>query len=161
MSDKPAKHAMKTARACLLACAAVAIAAQAQDALNSPACVEALESLQSARSAGAGAAAIEARRSAAAASCLGSAAAPHRPGRVAQPPVVVPPPQIDVPVRVAPLPGPVLPPPPVAIDRMPTPALCDPGGCWANDGTHLRQVGPNLGGPNGPCIPHGAQIACP
>ena len=161
MSDKPAKHAMKTACACLLACAAGAVAAQPQDPLKSPACAEALQSLQSARSAGAGAAAIEERRSAAAATCLGSAALPRRPSRVAQPPVAVPPPQIDVPVRVAPLPGPVLPPPPVAIDRAPTPALCDPGGCWANDGTHLRQVGPNLAGPNGLCTPQGALIACP
>lgn len=161
MSDKPAMDPMKTARACFLACMAAAAAAQDGDPLKSPACAQALERLQSARDANAGAAALEGLRSTAAATCLGSAAPPQRPGRVALPPVSVPPPQIDLPVRVAPLPPPVLAPPPVAIDRPPAPALCDASGCWASDGTHLRQVGPNLLGPNGMCTQQGALVACP
>jgi len=39
--------------------------------------------------------------------------------------------------------------PPVAVDRLPTPAMCDGTGCWTNDGTHLRHVPPNLMGPGG------------
>ncbi|MEJ5988822.1 hypothetical protein WG902_02395 [Ramlibacter sp. PS3R-8] len=152
---------MNTARACLLACIAAAAAAQADDPLKSPACAQAIASLQSARNAGAETIAIEERRSAAAAICLGSAAPPQRPGRVMQPPVAVPPPQIDLPVPVAPLPPLVPAPPPVAIGRPPAPALCDAGGCWSSDGTHLRHVGPNLIGPNGLCTQQGVLIACP
>jgi hypothetical protein len=161
MSDKPAKVAVKMAFAFLLACSAGAVAAQGVDPLKSPACAQAIESLQAARSGGAGAEALEGGRSAAAAACLGSATLPQRPGRVAQPPVSVAPPQIDLPVRVAPLHPPVLAPPPVAIGRPPAPVLCDAGGCWASDGTHLRHVGPNLVGPQGPCTQQGALIACP
>lgn len=152
---------LDTARACLFACIAATASAHADDPLKSPACALALERLQAARDGGAAAAALEGLRSTAAATCLGSATPAQRPGRVAQPPVAVPPPQVEVPVRVAPVPPPVLPPPPVAIDRPPTPALCDASGCWASDGTHLRQVGPNLLGPAGPCMQQGALIACP
>jgi hypothetical protein len=165
VSDKPASRPVKSAcgflLACLLAFFASAAAAQAGDPLKSPACAQALASLQSARSAPATPAAIEGLRSAAAGTCLGSAPPAQRPGRVAQPPVSVAPPQIELPARAAPLPAPVLAPPPVAIGRPPMPAICDANGCWANDGTHLRQVGPNLAGPNGPCVPQGALIACP
>jgi hypothetical protein len=52
-------------------------------------------------------------------------------------------------------------PPPVPIQRPPTPVQCDIGGCWANDGTHLRQVGPNLAGPNGLCSQAGGLVYCP
>ena len=161
MSDKPAKLAAGIAGACLLACFATAAVAQDADPLKSPACAQAIESLQSARSGGAGGPEVEGLRGAAAATCLGSATPPQRPGRVAQPPVSVPPPRIDLPVRVAPLAPPALAPPPVAIARPSAPALCDASGCWASDGTHLRQVGPNLMGPLGLCTQQGALIACP
>jgi hypothetical protein len=80
---------------------------------------------------------------------------------VLQAPVVVPPPQIEAPQQVAPFPTPSLPPPPVAIGRPPTPALCDAGGCWSNDGSHLRLVPPTLIGTPGGCIPQGTQVFCP
>jgi hypothetical protein len=152
---------MHVASAFFLACVAAGAAAQAGDPLKSPACAQAIESLQSARNASASAGTVEGLRSAAADTCLGSAALPQRPSRVAQPPVAVPPPQIDLPVRVAPAAPPALAPPPVAIGRPPAPALCDASGCWANDGTHLRQVAPSLMGPGGLCTQQGALIACP
>jgi hypothetical protein len=132
-----------------------------QDPLKSAACGEALASLQSARQSQAGPGAVEALRSAAANTCLGNATPPVRPGRVLQAPVAVPPPQIELPARAAPLPPPNLPPPPVAIDRLPSPALCDAGGCWTNDGTHMQHVPPTLIGPRGLCMQQGGQVYCP
>lgn len=38
---------------------------------------------------------------------------------------------------------------------------CDPGGCWASDGTRLQRVGPNLLGPQGFCTTQGALVHCP
>jgi hypothetical protein len=131
------------------------------DPLKSAACGDALASLQSARDAKVPGATLDSLRGRAASTCLGMAGPPQRPGRVAQAPISVPPPQIDM----APLPqlpaGPSLPPPPVAIERSPGPALCDPGGCWSNEGAHLRQLGPNLTGPRGPCLQQGAAVFCP
>jgi len=135
-----------------------------QDPLKSAACGEALASLQAARAQPAASGAVEALRSAAASTCLGSAMPPTRPGRVLQAPIVVPPPQIEVPVQVAPLniPAPVPAPPPVAIQRAPAPALCDAGGCWSGDGTHLQHVPqPTLIGPRGLCTQQGGQVFCP
>lgn len=153
---------MKIALAWLLLLGAAApLAAQADDPLKSPACGAALANLQSARTSGAAAASVEALRSAAAAACLGSATVPARPPRVTQAPVVVPPPQIEGPQRVAPLPAPVLPPPPVAIERAPLPATCDAGGCWVGGDTHLRHVPPNLAGPRGLCTQQGGLVSCP
>jgi len=147
----------------LLLAAALPLAAQESDPLKSASCGAALARLQSARGAGdASADAIEGLRSAAAATCLGSGSPPARPGRVLQAPVHVPPPQIDVPPQVAPLPPPILPPPPVAIDRPAAPALCDAAGCWADDGTHLRQVPPATQlGPRGLCTQRAGQLFCP
>jgi hypothetical protein len=135
--------------------------AQGADPLKSPACGEALAGLQSARDGKAANASIETLRSRAATACLGQPGPPQRPGRVAQAPVVVPPPQIEIAPLPGPLPGPALPLPPVAIQRPPSPALCDAGGCWADDGTHLRQVPPSLAGPRGMCTQQGGQLLCP
>lgn len=135
--------------------------AQPGDPLKSPACGAALAHLQYARSAGAPAREVEGLRGAASAACLGSAAVPARPSRVVRAPVVVPPPQIEVPQRAAPLPEPVLPPPPVALERAPAPALCDVNGCWTSGAPHLRHVPPNLAGPGGLCIAQGGAIVCP
>ena len=151
---------MKIAPALLLALAVAAPALAQEDPLKSAACGSALAQLQAAR-AGGSASEIEVRRSAAAGACLGSATLPTRPSRIALPPVVVPPPQIDLPQHAAPLPGPTLPPPPVAIQRPPSPALCDAGGCWSNDGTHLRHVPPSLAGPSGLCTQQGGLVHCP
>jgi hypothetical protein len=146
--------------AVLLSLLALAAGARAQDdPLKSAECGAALASLQAARAANA--ANSDALRSAASTTCLGSSAIPTRPGRVLQAPVVVPPPQIALPQRAAPLPAPLLPPPPVAIERAPAPALCDAGGCWSNDGTHLRYVPPSLAGPSGLCTQQGGLVYCP
>ena len=65
-------------------------------------------------------------------------------------------------VEAATLPAPTPPSPPVAIDRPPAPALCDPGGgCWTPDGPQLRYVPPGFVGPRGPCIPQGGAMYCP
>lgn len=160
LSDKLAMHALKTACALLLAAAALPVLAQ--DPLKSPACGAAVASLEAARAGGAEAARVEVLRAAAASTCLGMANAPTRPGRLAQPPLVVPPPRITpAPDSVVPLPALSLPPPPVAIERPPTPAVCDPGGCWTNDGTHLRQLPPSQIGPRGLCTQHGGLVYCP
>jgi len=152
---------MKTACALLLLAALACAHAQEGDPLKSSACGAALASLQAARQGGAAPASVESLRAAAAHACLGTAMRPTRPSRTAQPPVVVPPPQIDLPQHAAPLPVPLPAPPPVAIDRPATPTVCDAGGCWSNDGTHLRQVPPSLIGPRGMCTQLGGQLYCP
>jgi hypothetical protein len=38
---------------------------------------------------------------------------------------------------------------------------CDGGGCWANDGSRLNRVGPNLWGPRGLCTVQGSLLQCP
>jgi len=153
---------MKIACALLLLVAASASLHAQDDPLKSPACGAALARLQAARSDdSASAAAVEGLRNAAATTCLGSGTPPARPGRVLQAPVAVPPPQVELPQRVAPVPAPVLPPPPVAIDRPAAPALCDATGCWADDGSHLRQVPPTLVGPRGLCTQRAGQLYCP
>lgn len=154
---------MKIARLLLpLLCAALPCAAQ-QDPLKSQACGSAVAQLQAARQQKAESRTVEALRSAAANTCLGSATPPTRPGRVLQAPIVVPPPQVEVPAQALPLPVPVPAPapPPVAIQRPPLPAVCDAGGCWTNDGTHLQQLPPSLIGPRGLCTQQGGLLYCP
>jgi hypothetical protein len=103
----------------------------------------------------------DARRNAAT-RCLASRADPEPPrGRLAQPPIVVDP--------VAPLTTARMPAPSIAHGPAPAPAprrgdavvSCDPGGCWANDGSRLQRVGPNLWGPRGVCTLQGASLQCP
>lgn len=96
------------------------------------------------------------------ATLVASALVQAQPARIAQQPIVVPPPQIDVAPRTIPLPAAVLAPPPVAIQRAPMPMQCDAAGCWsAGDGTHLRHVPPSLAGPNGMCTLQGGLVSCP
>ena len=152
---------MKIICALLLSLALLPVRAQQGDPLKSPACEAALGSLQAARQERAGAARIESLRGQAANTCLGVPDPPARPSRSVQAPITVPPPQIDVPPLARSLPGPALPPPPVAIDRLPAPANCDGTGCWASDGTHLQRVPPNLIGPRGLCTQQGGQLYCP
>jgi hypothetical protein len=153
-------HSMRTNLAAALLLACMPLAAQ-DDPLKSPACGAALSQLEAGRAAGGAASVVETLRSAAAAACLGSGTTPSRPARVLRPPVGVPPPQIEPPQRVAPLPAPALPPPPVAIERPPAPATCDAGGCWTQDGTHLRHIPPPVAGPPGLCSQQGTVIHCP
>lgn len=153
-------HMARLALSLLLLAAAWPATAQV-DPLKSPACGAALASLQAARSGSAGAGRVESLRSEAATVCLGAGSVPTRPSRVLQAPISVPPPQIEPTPLPPPLAAPRLPPPPVAFDRPATPALCDPGGCWTNDGTHLRQVPPNLAGPRGLCSTQAGVVYCP
>jgi len=83
-----------------------------------------------------------------------------RPPPVAAAPVVVAPGSSPAPAattaRAAP-PAPTAAPPerPYAITS------CDSGGCWANDGSRLNRVGPNLWGPRGVCTVQGSLVQCP
>jgi len=139
----------------LLTLLAAPTGAQPGDPLKSPACGDAVAALEAARAAKSGN--VERLRQAAASRCLGTAQPPQRTGRFAQPPIIVPPPVIVPPARPAQL-APVAPlPPPVALPRAALPAHCDAGGCWVNDGTHLRHLPPAPG----LCTPHGGLVYCP
>jgi hypothetical protein len=154
-------HAVPLLVASLLLAATAVARAQPGDPLKSPACGAAIAQLQAARENHAARAHVEALRSAAAATCLGQPDPPVRPSRSVQAPVAVPPPQLAprAPPRTIAAPAP--PPPPISIDRPASPAVCDGGGCWADDGTHLRQVPPDLRGPRGLCSNLGGQLYCP
>jgi len=143
----------------LLLALAPALHAQDGDPLKSAACGDALAALQAARAGGD--AAPQNLRAGAARACLGGTGSPGRPARVLQAPIAVPAPVIEPKALPLPMAQPAPPPPPVAIQRPPTPVQCDIGGCWANDGTHLRQVGPNQAGPNGLCSQVGGVVYCP
>jgi outer membrane biosynthesis protein TonB len=143
----------------LLLALAPALAQAQEDPLKSAACGDALAALQAARAAGG--AGVQASRANAARACLGGSGAPGRPARVLQVPVAVPPPVIAPAPQPLPIAQPAPIPPPVAIQRPPMPVHCDIGGCWSDDGTHLRQVGPNLAGPNGLCSQQGGVVYCP
>jgi len=145
----------------LLAMAPALPWAQVSDPLKSAACGDALAALQAARGDGTGEAAAQALRASAARTCLGGSGVAGRPSRIVQAPIVVPPPVIAVPAGPGPMSQPSQIPPPVAIDRPATPTHCDVGGCWSNDGQHLRHVGPNLAGPNGLCSQQGGLVYCP
>lgn len=127
----------------------------AQDPLKSPACGQALQALEAAR-AGGQAGPVEARRKEAARACLGGEPT-GRTARPAQAPLTVPPPVIEPPAVRPVAPAPAAP-PPVQIARPTTSSHCDAGGCWVNDGTHLRQV-PRTS--PAPCTPMGPTLYCP
>jgi hypothetical protein len=148
---------------CLLALlcpilAAVSAAAQPFDPLKSEACGEALQRLEQAR--GAERNGVEALRSQAAQTCLGSSGPPARPSRLARPPVAVPPPLIEPPPQASSgLPdAPRLPPAPVVIERAPVITSCDAHGCWTADGARLPRAGAGLAGP---CTALGGLAYCP
>jgi len=158
-------------------------AADHADPLRAPDCRSALASLQEQEAAADAAARagtvagahgradptieLQAARRLAQRSCLASRAdspapAPANPQRSFQPPIVV-----------APIAPSTAPRPPPAAARVPTPVLpapderpyavtaCDPGGCWANDGSRLNRLGPNLWGKRGMCTLHGSLLQCP
>ncbi|MEP7057280.1 MAG: hypothetical protein ABI809_05855 [Caldimonas sp.] len=123
------------------------------------------------------AAALEAARRRAAGACLATRAdPPPRPQRFGRPPIAVDP---VTPAAPNAAPGPVLSVAPVAGARpaappaapvvtLPKPAeaprfilSCDPVGCWANDGSRLNRVGPNLWGGHGACSVQGTLLLCP
>ena len=162
------------AGAVMLAAAGPAAAADAAgiDPLQSSECRDALAALTRREAAGADArppanarapdAALQAARAQAARACLASRADPPVPRRLAQPPLAVPPVTTAHPVL------PVLPAPPPSLAIAPRPAepprftlTCDAIGCFANDGTRLNRVGPDLWGPRGACSVHGTILQCP
>ena len=83
-----------------------------------------------------------------------------RPPPIAAAPVAVAPASVAAPTaataRAAP-PAPLAPP----VERPYAITSCDPGGCWANDGSRLTRVGPNLWGPRGICTMQGSLLQCP
>lgn len=152
-------------------------AAREGDPLQAPECRQALAALQEqeaaaastpvanarpqASEAGALDPKLDAARRRAARSCLRSRADPPVAGRLAQPPIAVPPvaavrpPLPPASSAVAPparVPGP---PPLVSITS------CDAGGCWASDGSRLNRVGPTLWGSHGACTVQGSVVQCP
>jgi len=160
------------------AAAASGAAGERDDPLQAPECQRALASLRAEEtaaeatvraSAPVGTAArpvpgqaLQAARRSAAKSCLASRADPPLPpGRLAQAPVVVAPVAVARPaaplVMRAPAPGAV----PAPARRPETVTSCDPGGCWANDGSRLDRVGPNLWGKHGICTLQGTLLQCP
>ena len=167
-----------------LICAVVANVAAAQavdapssarDPLQAPDCRRSLEALrvQEARAEAAASApsdghrrgpvaALEEARRRAAQACLASRAdQPPQPQRLAQPPVAVPP----VTMARPPTPAPSLPSAPAVapkpVDRPRFITSCDAVGCWADDGSRLDRVGPNLWGKRGPCTLVGTLLQCP
>lgn len=148
------------------------------DPLQSAECLQALDALQTQEAAAAPTpmasapfrgsrlrapdSGLEAARRRTAAACLRNRADPP-PARqpYVQAPLVVPP-LAAAPPRL-PLPRAHEPPPPIA-----TPArrprfitTCDAVGCWADDGSRLHRVGPNLRGPRGACTVQGTLLQCP
>ena len=104
-----------------------------------------------------------ARRQAAVACLASRADPPPQPQRLAQPPVMVAPLTAVRPMQ-APLPSSRQAP----ASALPTPAepphfvlSCDAAGCWANDGSRLNRVGPNLWGSRGACALQGTLLQCP
>jgi hypothetical protein len=156
-----------------------AVVAQANDNLESTECRQALEALQAQEAAVVAArrapgqsdghyqrapdSRLEKLRRRAALACLGGRVdLPVPASRFAQPPIVVAPIAVARPVPPPPLPigpaGPLLKP------AAPTPMVvtsCDPLGCWANDGSRLIRVGPDLLGPRGFCSVQGTLVHCP
>jgi hypothetical protein len=97
----------------------------------------------------------------AARSCLASRADPAVPGRLAQPPVAVPPV-----ANARPPPAPTAPTtlPPARSPRSTPPVSitsCDAAGCWTSDGARLNRVGPTLWGSRGACSVVGVVVQCP
>ena len=83
-----------------------------------------------------------------------------RPPPIATAPLVVSPASAPAPSRSTAGPPPPAPRPAPA-ERPYAITSCDPGGCWANDGTRLNRVGPSLWGPRGVCTVQGSLVQCP
>jgi len=88
-----------------------------------------------------------------------------RPAPIATPPIATPslavapasnPAPTPTTARAAPLASPG-----AAVERPYAITSCDAGGCWANDGSRLNRVGPNLWGPRGICTLQGSLVQCP
>jgi len=149
----------------------------AGDPLQAPECRQALAALHEIEAAAADAAKAQtprpaastpgidpklaAARKSAARRCLASRADPPVRGRLAQPPLAVPPvagvrpPPVTTPAVAATPPRAPAPPPLVSITS------CDAAGCWTSDGARLNRVGPTLWGSHGACSVVGTVVHCP
>lgn len=148
------------------------------DPLQAPDCRSALAALQAQESAADTAAAaasssalrpqpapsaeLLAARKRAARSCLASRADPAPPpGRLIRAPIAVAPlADVRPPMSASTHAAPPLRPAP-APERPYAVTSCDPGGCWANDGSRLNRVGPDLWGKHGVCTLQGTLLQCP
>jgi len=93
------------------------------------------------------------------------------PAALAAPSLVRPPPIATAPLVVAPASSPApnsptahaapIPPASARAEKPYAITSCDAGGCWANDGSRLNRVGPNLWGPRGICTVQGSLVQCP
>jgi hypothetical protein len=163
------------AGAATAATAASGAAALPGDPLHAPDCRHALAALEAQEAAAdatwrdraasgthdgaAPSAELQAARRLAARNCLANGADAPPSARSIQAPIVVAPVASPRPMR-----GPLahLPPPvPAPAERPYAVTACDPGGCWANDGSRLNRVGPNLWGAHGICTLHGTLLQCP
>jgi hypothetical protein len=107
---------------------------------------------------------LAASRRRAAQACLATRTDPPRapqPMRLAQPPIAIAPVGAGrAPIQPG-LPSQPLVPATRPAERPSFVVSCDPGGCWANDGSRLNRVGPNLSGSRGICALQGVQLQCP
>ena len=184
VADRVGMH--RLAAALIVALGLGAAAAQAGDPLQSAECRRALDALQAQEAAAAAElhasarfeadgfrrvpdAKLAAARRHAALACLASRAddvPSHSPpealqGRLAQPPIAVAPvgvapPRQSSPRPIEPIPAPLRPP-----ARPQFIVSCDAFGCWADDGSRLNRIGPNLAGPRGLCTVQGSVLSCP
>jgi hypothetical protein len=168
--------AVLAAGACVCAAAASGPLDRKDDPLQAPECRAAIDALQvqeSAADARAGGAAgardgrvpssgLLAARREAALRCLASRVDPPvPPGQLIRAPIVVAPIAVARPAaRLASHVRPAVP-SPLPIPGPRTVTSCDAGGCWANDGSRLDRVGPNLWGKHGLCTLTGTLLQCP
>ena len=149
--------------------------ADRNDPLQAPDCRSALAALQD-REAAADAAAhasaaahgqaapsaeLLAARRLAARRCLASRGDLPAPSRSIQPPIVVAPIAPAAAARSPPTVTRTTPAAPAPAERPRAVTACDPGGCWADDGSRLTRIGPNLWGKRGICTLQGSLLLCP
>lgn len=105
---------------------------------------------------------LQASRRNAAAACLASRDdPPPAPQHLAQPPIVVAPITVARPTAPPALRIEPMTPLPKPVDRPRFTMSCDAAGCWADDGSRLNRVGPNLWGSRGVCTVVGTLLQCP
>jgi hypothetical protein len=143
------------------------------DPLQAPECREAIDALGTEEAAAASAPAaatgtqavdpkLTAARKRAAQVCLATRTdPPPAVGRLAQPPLAVPPvvdgrPPIASPAPAAASPARVPTAPPIV-----SITSCDAAGCWTSEGRRLNRVGPTLWGGRGACTVQGTLVRCP
>jgi len=83
-----------------------------------------------------------------------------RPPPIATPPLAVAPASSPAPTAATARATPLAP-PAASAEKPYAITSCDAGGCWANDGSRLNRVGPNLWGPRGICTVQGSLLQCP